>query len=67
MKDKNGLSLSEGDLVNCFPDTNNTAKEEFTGVIQRFRLSSGDVLAVVKDQEDNCFEFESHELELNKD
>ena len=64
MKDQHGLELNEGDLVNCYPDPDNVATQQFTGTIQKFRLSGGEVLATVKDQDDNCFDFESHELEL---
>lgn len=67
MKDRHGLELNEGDLVNCYPDNNNIASHQFTGIIQKFRLFGGEVLATVKDQDGNCYDFDSHELEFCPD
>lgn len=64
MKDKNNTDLRAGDLVNCYPDAESIADHEFTGRIKRFRLMGGIVLAVVVDQNDACYDMESHELEL---
>ena len=65
MKDKIGIVLNKGDLVHCYPDPDNIATCDFTGTIQKIRSNTdGSELATVKDADDNCFDFEEHELEL---
>lgn len=64
MKDRDGFDLEMGDYVLVTPDKDNLAQNEFAGFVESIYTDShGNEIARVKDQEENVFECESHELE----
>lgn len=65
MKDMHGIDVHEGDVVNCYPDPDNIATQDFTEVIRKIRTDTdGKFLATVTDMDANPCDFEEHELEL---